>query len=132
MNDNYVDFAMARILLAEDDENLRPFLARSLENAGHEVLAFSDGEDALPVLGIGHVDILISDLVMPGMNGIELARHARDKDPNLPVIFITGFSAVAMEALDSINGVSKVLSKPFHLNSLVEAVRNALDDRAIS
>ena len=123
---------MARILLAEDDNNLRPFLARSLENAGHEVLAFSDGEDALPALNVGEVDILISDLVMPGMNGIELARYAREKKPELPVIFITGFSAVAMEALDAVDGVSKVLSKPFHLNSLVDAVQNALEDRAIS
>jgi two-component system cell cycle response regulator CpdR len=123
---------MARILLAEDDENLRPFLARSLENAGHEVLAFSDGEDALPVLGTGQVDLLISDLVMPGMNGIELARLAKEKEPDLPVIFITGFSAVAMEALDTVDGVSKVLSKPFHLNSLVEAVENALMDKATS
>ncbi|WP_339633518.1 response regulator [uncultured Sneathiella sp.] len=123
---------MARILLAEDDNNLRPFLARSLENAGHEVLAFSDGEDALPALNVGEVDILISDLVMPGMNGIELARYARKQEPDLPVIFITGFSAVAMEALDAVDGVSKVLSKPFHLNSLVDAVQNALEDRAIS
>ncbi|MAZ02685.1 MAG: response regulator [Sneathiella sp.] len=123
---------MARILLAEDDDNLRPFLARSLENAGHEVLAFSDGEDALPALNVGEVDILISDLVMPGMNGIELARYARKQEPDLPVIFITGFSAVAMEALDAVDGVSKVLSKPFHLNSLVDAVQNALEDRAIS
>ena len=123
---------MARILLAEDDEHLRPFLARSLENAGHEVLAFSDGEDALPVLGTGQVDILISDIVMPGMNGIELARLAKEKEPDLPVIFITGFSAVAMEALETVNGVSKVLSKPFHLNSLVDAVQNALLDKAKS
>ena len=78
------------------------------------------------------MDILISDLVMPGMNGIELARYARKQEPDLPVIFITGFSAVAMEALDAVDGVSKVLSKPFHLNSLVDAVQNALEDRAIS
>lgn len=120
---------MARIILAEDDDNLRPFLARSLENAGHEVLAFSDGEEALPALHAGGIDILISDLVMPGMNGIELARHAREHTPDLPVIFITGFSAVAMEALNSVDGVSKVLSKPFHLNSLVDAVRTALKAR---
>lgn len=117
---------MARILLAEDDDNLRPFLARSLENAGHEVLAFRDGEDAIPVLDTGEIDILVSDLVMPGMNGIELARLAKDKAPDLPVIFITGFSAVAVEALETVDGVNKILSKPFHLNSLVEAVNRAL------
>ena len=96
------------------------------------MLAFSDGDEALPALHAAEFDILISDLVMPGMNGIELARHAREKAPDLPVIFITGFSAVAMEALNTVDGVSKVLSKPFHLNSLVEAVRNALEDRALS
>ncbi|USG61892.1 response regulator [Sneathiella marina] len=123
---------MARILLAEDDDNLRPFLARSLENAGHEVLAFRDGEDAIPVLDTGEIDILVSDLVMPGINGIELARLAKDKSPDLPVIFITGFSAVAVEALETVDGVNKILSKPFHLNSLVEAVNRALDEVATS
>jgi len=123
---------MARILLAEDDDNLRPFLARSLENAGHEVLAFSDGEDALPVMASGEIDILVSDLVMPGMNGVELARLAKEKAPDLPVIFITGFSAVAVEAMETIDGVNKVLSKPFHLNSLVEAVDRALADQEAS
>jgi two-component system, cell cycle response regulator CpdR len=117
---------MARILLAEDDDSLRPFLARSLENDGHEVLAFRDGEDAIPLLDTGEIDILVSDLVMPGINGIELARLAKDKSPDLPVIFITGFSAVAVEALETVDGVNKVLSKPFHLNSLVEAVNRAL------
>ncbi|MEH6524507.1 MAG: response regulator [Sneathiella sp.] len=123
---------MARILLAEDDDNLRPFLARSLENAGHEVLAFRDGEDAIPVLDTGEIDILVSDLVMPGINGIELARLAKDKAPDLPVIFITGFSAVAVEALETVDGVNKILSKPFHLNSLVEAVNRALAEVASS
>lgn len=123
---------MARILLAEDDDNLRPFLARSLENAGHEVLAFSDGEDALPAMIAGEIDLLVSDLVMPGMNGVELARRAKEKVPDLPVIFITGFSAVAVEAMDTIDGVNKVLSKPFHLNSLVEAVDRALAEQATS
>jgi two-component system, cell cycle response regulator CpdR len=121
---------MARILLAEDDDNLRPFLARSLENAGHEVLAFRDGEDAIPVLDTGEIDLLVSDLVMPGINGIELARLAKDKAPDLPVIFITGFSAVAVEALETVDGVNKILSKPFHLNSLVEAVNRALAEVA--
>lgn len=121
---------MARILLAEDDDSLRPFLARSLENGGHEVLAFRDGEDAIPLLDTGEIDILVSDLVMPGINGIELARLAKDKSPDLPVIFITGFSAVAVEALETVDGVNKILSKPFHLNSLVEAVNRALAEVA--
>lgn len=123
---------MARILLAEDDNSMRHFLARSLELAGHEVLAFADGEDALPALSAGPFDILISDIVMPRIGGIELAVRARDVVPGVPVIFITGFSAVSIEDLDTIEGVSQMLSKPFHLNSLVEAVNRALEAKEAS
>jgi len=120
---------MARILLAEDDNSVRHFLARSLELAGHEVLAFADGEDALPTLSAGPFDILISDVVMPRLGGIELAIKAKEFTPGLPVIYITGFSAVAMEDAHDMAGVSQLLSKPFHLNSLVEAVDRALQTK---
>ncbi len=123
---------MARILLAEDDNSMRFFLARSLEVAGHEVLAFADGEDALPALTAGPFDILISDIVMPRIGGIELAVRAKEIHPTLPVIFITGFSAVSIEDLDTVEGVSQMLSKPFHLNSLVDAVDRALEAKQAS
>ncbi len=123
---------MARILLAEDDNSMRFFLARSLEVAGHEVLAFADGEDALPALSAGPFDILISDIVMPRIGGIELAVKAKEIHPTLPVIFITGFSAVSIEDLDTVEGVSQMLSKPFHLNSLVDAVDRALEAKQAS
>ncbi|OUR77837.1 response regulator [Alphaproteobacteria bacterium 46_93_T64] len=123
---------MARILLAEDDNSVRYFLARSLELAGHEVLAFADGEDALPALNAGPFDILISDIVMPRIGGIELAMKAKEITPSLPVIYITGFAAVAMEDPSGLNGISQMISKPFHLNSLVEAVDHALAKREAS
>ncbi|MEH6404539.1 MAG: response regulator [Sneathiella sp.] len=123
---------MACILLAEDDNSVRYFLARSLENAGHEVMAFADGEDALPVLEAGPYDLLITDIVMPGMDGIELARLAKKVRASLPVIFITGFSAVNVKAIESVGGINQMISKPFHLNSLVEAVDRVLCDNAPS
>ena len=123
---------MARILLAEDDNSVRHFLARSLELAGHEVLAFADGEDALPTLTAGPFDLLISDVVMPRLGGIELAMKAKEISPGLPVIYITGFSAVAMEAANDVTGINQLLSKPFHLNSLVEAVDRALQTKEAS
>jgi len=123
---------MARILLAEDDNSVRHFLARSLELAGHEVLAFADGEDALPVLTAGPFDILISDIVMPRMGGLELAMKAKEITPGLPVIYITGFAAVSVEEADGGEGINQLLSKPFHLNSLVDAVDRALQAKAAS
>ncbi len=117
---------MARVLLAEDDNSVRHFLARSLELAGHEVLAFADGEDAVPALKADAFDILISDIVMPRMGGLELAMKAQEISPGVPVIYITGFSAVSVEEPLAGAGISQLISKPFHLNSLVEAVDRAL------
>ena len=114
---------MARILLAEDDDNLRPFLARSLENAGHEVLAFSDGEDALPVLNIGEVDILISDLVMPGsMSGYQLVDTIRQRRPDLPVLLTSGYAEdrIAPERLEA--HALPLLRKPYTLADLAYAL----------
>ena len=68
---------MAVILLAEDDDSMRTFLAKALERAGYQVRAVSDGIDALAALAEeGEVDLLLADVVMPGLDGIELARRA--------------------------------------------------------
>ncbi|WP_025898245.1 response regulator [Sneathiella glossodoripedis] len=123
---------MARILLAEDDNSVRHFLARSLELAGHEVLAFADGEDALPALKAGPFDILVTDIVMPRMGGLELAMKAQEANPGVPIIYITGFSAVSVEEPEAQSGISQLLSKPFHLSSLVEAVHKALKAKEAS
>ncbi len=117
---------MARILIAEDDNSMRHFLARALERAGHEVLAVRDGQDALPVLAEGRFDLLVADIVMPEMDGIELARRAAGIDPALAVIFITGFAAVAVNHSAGAKPAAKVLSKPFHLRELVDEVDKAL------
>ena len=112
---------MGRILLAEDDTALRGFLQRALEQAGHEVEPVSDGRKALPLLTHGSFDLLLTDIVMPEMDGMALAKHARSQDPGLKIVFITGFSAVAMEQADSIEPAA-ILSKPFHLNDAVNHI----------
>jgi two-component system cell cycle response regulator CpdR len=113
---------MARILLAEDDESMRRFLARSLERVGHEVFAVADGFEALPYVAQGTIDLLVTDIVMPGMDGIELARRASIEMPELKVIFITGFAAVALRNRQLPKKNAKVLSKPFHLRELVSEI----------
>ena len=85
---------MPRILLAEDDDSLRGFLARALERAGYDVTACADGEEAAAVLD-QNWDLLLTDIVMPGMDGIEVARLAAARHPGLRIMFITGFAAVA-------------------------------------
>ena len=113
---------MAQILLAEDDDSMRDFLAKALTRAGHEVRAVGDGLDALTTLTEERVDILLADVVMPGLDGIELARRAAKEQPGIKVMFITGFAAVALKARDESPRGARVLSKPFHLKDLVEEV----------
>lgn len=113
---------MATILLAEDDNSMREFLAKALRRAGHNVVAVSDGVDALAQLADVEYDLLLADVVMPGMDGIEVARRATKKQPGLRVMFITGFAAVALRAREQSPKNARVLSKPFHLRDLVDQV----------
>lgn len=112
---------MIRILLAEDDDSLRGFLTRALERAGYEVHACSDGDEAVEVLDQPW-DLLLTDIVMPGVDGIELARLAAARQPQLRIMFITGFAAVALSAKEQAPAGAKVLSKPIHLREIVAEV----------
>ena len=111
---------MPRILLAEDDDSLRGFLSRALQRAGYEVTSCADGEEAVAVLD-QQWDLLLTDIVMPGMDGIEVARLAAARHPGLRIMFITGFAAVALTAAQA-SPQAKVLSKPVHLRDLVGEV----------
>jgi two-component system cell cycle response regulator CpdR len=113
---------MANILLAEDDESLRRFLAAALVKAGHEVTDFGDGTEAYECLRQARFDLLLTDIVMPGMDGIELAKRAADMDGTLKIMFITGFAAVALHPSSQAPKQAKVLSKPFHLREIVQEV----------
>jgi two-component system cell cycle response regulator CpdR len=113
---------MARILLAEDDESLRRFLAAALAKAGHEVSDFGDGMEAFVCLQTRSFDLLVTDIVMPGMDGIELAKRAAEIDLGLKIMFITGFAAVALHPSSNAPRQAKVLSKPFHLREIVQEI----------
>ena len=117
-----------RILLAEDEEAMRTYLGRALENAGYEVDSVDRGTLALPLLEESHYDLLLSDIVMPEMDGIELAQKCNAVSPQTKVMFITGFAAVSLKA-SADQPRAKVLSKPFHLRDLVMEVERVFDDR---
>jgi len=118
---------MIRILLAEDEEAMRSYLARSLDNAGYEVVAVDRGTKALPLLESQDFDLLLSDIVMPEMDGIELAQRCAEVSPRTKVMFITGFAAVTLKAGREAPN-AKVLSKPFHLKDLVLEVERIFED----
>ncbi|WP_179508085.1 cell cycle two-component system response regulator CpdR [Sphingomonas melonis] len=112
---------MIRILLAEDDQVMREYLTRALERAGYAVAAVDRGTAAMPLLETESFDLLLTDIVMPEMDGIELARRAAELVPGLRVMFITGFAAVTLKAGREMPN-ARVLSKPFHLRDLVAEV----------
>jgi two-component system cell cycle response regulator CpdR len=117
---------MARILLAEDDVDMRRFLVKALQNAGYSVASFDNGLSAYNRLREEPFELLLTDIVMPEMDGIELARRATELDPEIKVMFITGFAAVALNPDNHAPKDARVLSKPFHLRDLVNEVQRLL------
>ena len=117
---------MARILLAEDDIEMRQFLAHSLRRAGHDVSATENGDSAADALERQNFDLLLADVVMPGLDGVELAKRAARISPSLKIVFITGFAAVALNSDSEAPKNAKVLAKPVHLRELVSEVNKML------
>src|SRR5215813_6739832 len=92
------ELAMAKIILAEDDNDMRRFLVKALQNAGFDVISFDNGLSAYQRLREEPFELLLTDIVMPEMDGIELARRASELDPDIKIMFITGFAAVALNS----------------------------------
>ena len=113
---------MSKILLAEDDTDMRRFLVKALQNAGFDVISYDNGLSAYQRLREEPFELLLTDIVMPEMDGIELARRAAELDPDIKIMFITGFAAVALNADSTAPKHAKVLSKPIHLRDLVNEV----------
>jgi two-component system cell cycle response regulator CpdR len=117
---------MTKILLAEDDTDMRRFLVKALQNAGFNVISYDNGLSAYQRLREEPFELLLTDIVMPEMDGIELARRASELDPDIKIMFITGFAAVALNADSNAPKNAKVLSKPIHLRELVSEVQRML------
>ena len=117
---------LPKILLAEDDTDMRRFLVKALQNAGFQVVSYDNGMSAYQRLREEPFEMLLTDIVMPEMDGIELARRASELDPDIKIMFITGFAAVALNADSQAPKHAKVLSKPVHLRDLVNEVQKML------
>ncbi len=127
MTANAPAIPLRRILLAEDDESMRGFLERALVKAGYEVVSCENGVEAMARLKQEPFTLLLTDIVMPRMDGIELARRASEIDPDLKIMFITGFAAVTLNSESKAPKDARVLSKPFHLRDLVREVDKLLE-----
>ncbi len=118
---------MARILVAEDDMAVQSFVCRALAHRGHEAVGVDDGLRALEALQGGPFDALLTDIVMPGMDGIALALKLAQDYPDLPVLLMTGYSAERQRAHNLEELVFTVIQKPFTLVQICNAVDAMLE-----
>lgn len=116
------------VLVVDDDEGVRELCVDALNEAGYVVVACARGEDALRLLDAITADVLVVDWNMPGLDGAEVARRARVRDPRLGVVMITGEGRQAAEAARRA-GVSRILDKPFVIDDLVGAVATLAAER---
>jgi CheY-like chemotaxis protein len=115
----------ARVLIVEDDEIIRDFLQDSLEMKGFVPTWARDGAEALVSLDQDEVDLVLSDVRMPEMDGIELTRRIAERWPNLPVVLITGIHAEERDRILAESGAKAVLPKPLRIKQLVEVLEQA-------
>ncbi|MBU2559377.1 response regulator [archaeon] len=119
---------MAKILVVDDDEQLREDVVEMLERDGYEVTDAGTGEEALEKLKKESVDIILTDLMMPGIDGMEVLRQSKKLKPAVRVIMVTGFGTIenAVEAMRE--GASDYISKPFKIGEVQATVKRALEE----
>ena len=119
----------SRVLLVDDDAQMRRSTAQALDLAGFAVEALASGEEALTLAGPGFAGAVVSDIRMPGMDGMTLLGRLHEIDPDIPVILFTGHAEVplAVEAIRS--GAYDFIEKPFVVHDLATVIRRAIDHR---
>lgn len=117
---------MSRIIVAEDEAGVREFVTRALTIDGHQVTAVEDGLRALDALASDDFDLLLTDIVMPGLDGIALALKVGTSYPDMRILLMSGYAAERQRAHNLEALVHRVVAKPFSLKELCEAVRQTL------
>ena len=117
---------MIRILLVEDDEHLADGLAFNLRNSGYDVSLAGSGEDALALAGTDGFDLILLDLMLPGIDGLEVARQLRRTGNNCPILMLTARTR-SEDAIAGLNaGADDYITKPFDLDEVLARIRGAL------
>jgi signal transduction histidine kinase len=123
--------AASRILVVDDEQHMCDVCTRTLQRAGYTVVATVDSDEAIHALRTGGFDLLLTDIKMPTISGFDLANIARERDPAIAIIIMTGFASVEHLHQSVQRGVADFLSKPFELDHLRLAVDQALHKRSL-
>jgi DNA-binding response OmpR family regulator len=117
------------VLVIDDDDRVRTLITDIIRFAGHRAVEARDGHSGMRYLEEGGFDIVLTDLGMPGTNGWEVARYAKQKTPQTPVILITGWGLEVDESKIRESGVDLVIGKPFQIQDVISAVNRFVSTR---
>ncbi len=125
------DTEKKRILIVDDEFSICEVLAQFLKKDGYNVSMASNGEEAIGIIGRENIDMIISDIKMPGISGVDLLKRVKESAPSMPVLMTTGFPTLdtAIEALKL--GAYDYMTKPFHLEEIGEKVRRAFNAKKL-
>lgn len=129
MPEGIIGYKMARILIAEDEIAVRTFICRALKLRGHETIGVADGGAAIVELSHNEYDLLLTDIIMPVMDGISLALKVTAEYPTLPILMMTGFVHERQRAHNMGRLIHDVISKPFSLDEICHAVDQVLTEK---
>ena len=118
-----------RVLLVDDTENIRTLLRGLLEDMGYSVLEAQDGEEAMKLVDIGPVDLIMTDLKMPKMDGIELTRAVRKIEPDLPIVVYSAYRFVDTAPVALTAGANEYITKPFLRTKIQQVVSRLLKEK---
>ena len=116
-----------QILVVDDEPNMRKVIRAMLIEDGFEVHDARDGESALAVLADHHIDIVVTDLKMPKIDGMTFIKMVREKNASIPIIIITGYGSAKNRALAKSYGVNKILSKPCSIADITQSINSTLN-----
>ena len=112
----------AKILIVDDEQFVRDLLEKVLRRRGHDVVVVGDADQALKALEAAEFDLLLTDVVMPGMDGFDLLRRVKSAYPQIKVIVLTGYARKQSISDFLLYGADEYLSKPFQVHELISAV----------
>lgn len=120
---------IGRVMVVDDEENIREVLSSYLDSLGYDVVTASDGEDAIGKFSTGSFDLIVSDLLMPTIDGLELLKKIREKDRDVIFLMITGYPSIET-AVDAIKkGAYDYITKPFHMEDVKLRIERSFEKK---
>ena len=117
---------MAKILVIEDMYEIRMMMRSFLIRRGHKVIDAKDGVEALQLIKNDSIDIIVTDMLMPGKSGFDIIREVQKNEMDVPIIMVTGYNDPVSQNKALELGVTKILAKPFSADDLIDAVEDSL------